>query len=240
MPRLHIRLALIALSAAALLAAPSPGAAQSRYDAGSFTVELPPGIQLALTSVNERPTARSETFAGVIPGEALVMVIHTSITGLPADSAMRSVRGYQQIRGDSARLHAAVNSARDTSQAAWRQTRRMLNDTSLSTRRAYLRQNGAVVAMGSRYISVGSDTREIVTPNRLTLRSPATVQIDTDLVLVGTVDVSVPRRGPADIWLVVYAAKQRTAESNTAATRMLDSFSITGAPTSVPVTPLTP
>jgi hypothetical protein len=142
----------------------------------------------------------------------------------------------QQIVGDSARRRAALQSGRDTSRAAQREMG-ALNDTSLAARRTMLRGTRATFVQGSRFVVLGGETREIVTDNRITLRSPATLRIDADLSLVGTADVSFPRRGPTEFWIVVYAVEKRTPESDAAAARMLDSFYVTGAPTSVPVTP---
>lgn len=235
MPRTRSHVVLIALLAAAMSCAARPAAAQNRYDAGSFTIELPQGVRLARTNVSQQATMRAESFTGGDPQNGAVLVIHTVLTGIPQDPALRTPAGVRQIVGDSARRRAALQS-RDTSRAAQRELG-MLNDTSLAARRAMLRGTRATFVQGSRFVFLGDETREIVTDNRVTLRSPATLRIDASLSLVGTADVSFPRRGRTEFWIVVYATEKRTPESDAAAARMLDSFHVTGAPTSVPVTP---
>lgn len=236
MPRTRSHVVPIALIAAAALCAVRPAAAQNRYDAGSFTIELPQGVRLARTNASQQPTMRTESFTGGDPQNGAVLVIHTVLTGIPQDPALRTPAGVQQIVGDSARRRAALQSARDTSHAA-QHALGSLNDTSLAVRRAMLQRTRATFVQGSRFVVLGGETREIVTGNRITLRSPAILRIDTNLSLVGTADVSFPRHGPTEFWIVVYATEKKSADSDAVAARMLDSFHVTGAPTSVPVTP---
>jgi hypothetical protein len=236
----HIRtyVMLVALGVAATPLAAQVADGGSRYDAGSFVIELPPGIRLARIHAAEFPTMRSESFVGGDLEHGAVMITHAVMTELPSDPAFRTPAGTRQALSDTARRRAAIQSAPDTSRALRNEFMQTLNDTSLATRRALLESTRAPLAQNaSRVVVLGTQTREIVTENRVTLRSSATLHIDNDLSLVGTADASMPCRGAGEFWIVIYATKTRTPESDAIAARMLDTFRLTGGPTTVETTP---
>lgn len=229
---------LVALGVAASPLAAQVADAGSRYDAGSFVIEPPPGIRLARINTTELPTMRSETFGGGDMEHGAVMIIHSVITGLPSDPTFRTPAGVRQVLSDTARRRAAVQSPPDTSRALLNELMKALNDTSLAARRALLASTRTPFAQNaSRVVVLGAQTREIVTENRVTLRSSATLHLNTDLSLVGTADASMPRRGAGEFWIVIYATRTRTPESDAIAVRMLDTFRLTGGPTTVEATP---
>jgi len=230
---------LVALDVAATPLAAQVADAGSRYDAGSFVIELPPGVRLARIHAAEFPTMRSESFVGGNPEHGAVMITHTVMTELPSDPAFRTPAGVRQVLSDTARRRAAIQSAPDTSRALRNEFMKQLNDTSLAARRALLERTRAPLAQNaSRVMVLGAQTREIVTDNRVTLRSSATWNLGPDLTLVGTADASLPRRGAGEFWVVIYATRVRTPESDAIAARMLDSFRVTGGPTTVETTSL--
>jgi hypothetical protein len=229
---------LLALAAVVVAAVPLRAQDTTPYEPGSFTLQVPRGITMARSHAQTLPAMQQETFMGGNPRLGLLSVIHTSMRGLPQDSRLRTGAGSDQLLRDTAKLRAAVSSARDTSGAAERELRRMNDDTTVAGRREILRANRDVFRRGSRTITVPAEAREIVTENRITLRSPMTISLGADMPpLSGVLDASVPRRGNMELWIVFYANKAEVPGFSEQAARVLDTFQITGGPTTAPVAP---
>jgi len=235
MPRFRT---LLALAAVAMAATPLRAQDTTPYEPGSFTLQVPRGIVMTRSHAAAQPSMRQETFMGGNPRLGLLSVIHTSMQGLPQDPRLRAGPGSDQLLRDTAQLRAAVSSARDTSRAAERELRRLNGDTTIAGRRAVLRANRDVFRRGARTITVPAEAREIVTDNRITLRSPMTISLGADMPpLAGILDASVPRRGNVELWIVFYANKAETPGFSADAARVLDTFQITGGATTAPVAP---
>jgi hypothetical protein len=209
------------LALAVLIAVAAPLHAQAsgvrRFDAGSFTIELPANVPfLTLVQSKEESGVRAEVFIGGNWRDVLVIMVHTWHPTSP-----ESQRAYAATMNQSVREVAAT-----------------LNDTSLTIRRALLRgrREGITSTCGCTFDE--SRTREIMADGRLTLRAPVTMRLPGRPIMAGTGDVSVARRQGLEGWMVLHVSLARTPERDAAAVRMLDSLHATGRPTSLPLTPM--
>jgi len=229
------------LALAVLVAAALPLRAQGGtvlYDAGSFTLQVPPGMAMLRNHATNAPNTRSERFMGGNERLGMVMVVHSTVQGVPQDPRLRSVAGTRPLLRDSATVRAAIGSPRDTSRALDRELHRELGDTTLAHRRQLLLQSREVFRSGSRTMTLPAEASEVVTENRITLRSPVSVSLGADMApLQGTADVSIPRRGDAEVWVVMYVNAANTPGVAATAARVLDTFRITGGPTTAPLAP---
>jgi hypothetical protein len=219
------------LALIALVAAAAPLHAQApRYDAGSFSIELPSGVaQLRLIRKVEDPASAFEGYvgAGVHRGSrVLVMVNRTMIRGLPSEVTRRDSAALRRLLADtsSARWREVRESRLDNSPAAQRVFALAMRDTSLAARRLGLQRAQALFSNGDGWIRTEGEGREIVREDLLALRLPVTVDLDAGLYR-GLVDISIARRG-MDTWTVIFAALEPTLTPalEAAAVRMLDSF----------------
>ncbi|HVG45868.1 MAG TPA: hypothetical protein VM890_14100, partial [Longimicrobium sp.] len=136
-----------------------------------------------------------------------------------------------RVLNDSA-LVARYVAFGDTSRAYRDKVRSALADTALDGRQYALRQVHATFSAVNQaaLLQVSGDPREIVTDERVTLRSPVTLRLQGMPPLHGTADLMVPRRGEMVLWIVVRAAPRRGPAFDAATERMLDSFRITERP----------
>src|SRR6185436_19465105 len=198
-PVSHMR---IPFAAAALLAAAVPLSAQNapthRFDAGSFVIELPRDVPgMTLINVRDDPTQRGEGFiGGTAARDVLVMVTHIQPRAVPNDTT------------------AAVRNVFE-----W-----LKSDTTLATQRVYLQTSRLPFVRATDWIMLDAQARELVTDERVALRSPMTLRLDNGTLFFGTADMLVSRRGGLETWLVAYLSRTRTPEHDAAAVRMLDSF----------------
>lgn len=216
----------------ALIVASAPLHAQSRprFDAGSFSIELPSGIdQLRLIRKVEDPSSAFEGYvgAGVLDGmRVLVMVNRTMIRGLPSEVTRRDSAALRRLLADTSHAgwRQVRESARDNSPAAQRVFALAMRDTSLAGRRVGLQRARALFANGDGWIRMEGEGREIVREDVLALRVSATVDLDVGPHR-GLADVAIARRG-MDTWTVIFAAlrPELTPALEAAAVRMLDSF----------------
>ena len=225
------------LASLTLAAVSAPLHAQySRYDGGTFTIELPSGIRtpLALVQRREDPANAFEAYLGTgqhLGMRGLVLVTRTRMLGLPNDRALVDSTMAERMRADTFGAHwrQLRGSRADTSAAARRTLEQMMSDTSVALRRRVLRRAHSLFPRGDATIQLEGEGREIVTEDRVTLRSLATVHLDSGPPLQGIADLTVSRRagGLLETWVVVYAASRRTPAAEAAAVRMLDSFRVT-------------
>ncbi|HKP77280.1 MAG TPA: hypothetical protein VJT67_17240 [Longimicrobiaceae bacterium] len=226
----------------ALVTASAPLRAQqrpARYDAGSFSLELPSGITgLRLVQRKQDPAQMFEGYVGFGNHggtRVLVMVNRTVHHALPGDPALRDSAAARRLLADtsSARWRRFRESPADNSPAGQRLFMQVMGDTSLAARRIMVQRLQFLFSHGNDWIRTEGDGREIVTEDRVALRSPATVDLDMG-TMRGTGDVSVSRRG-METWVVIFASAERTPALDGAAARMLDSFrATTAAPEATP------
>ncbi|HEX8693128.1 MAG TPA: hypothetical protein VF746_11950 [Longimicrobium sp.] len=218
---------------ALLAAAPSLPAQSTRpYDGGRFTIELPRGITgLTLIRKVEDPASAFEGYVGGGYDVGLVMVNRTVLRGVPRHPALADSAALRRLLTDTsaARVRQLREAPVDTSAAARRAFMQAMGDTSLATRRAGLELLQSLFVRGDDWIRLEGDGREIVTEDRVARRSPVTVDLDR-ASLHGIADISVPRQGGLEVWMVLYAAVERTPAVEAAAARMLDSFRVKPAP----------
>jgi len=215
----------------ALVAASAPLQAQqspARYDAGAFSLELPSGItQLHLVQRKQDPAQMFEGYVGVgvyRGTRVMVMVNHTVHRGLPGDPVLGDSAAARRLLADtsSARWRQFREAPLDNSAAGRRAFMQVMADTSLAMRRVAVERLQYLYSHGNDWIRTEGDGREIITEDRLTRRSPATVDLDSG-PMRGTADVSISRRG-METWTVIFAAAERSPALDAAAARMLDSF----------------
>jgi|GEM_PF-2465949 len=97
----------------------------------------------------------------------------------------------------------------------------------LANLRAVARQARAEMMQSQGDTRITGEAREILLPDRVTLRMPAANGRNGQ---AGTIDISVPRNGPLQVWTVSYQAKDRGPAADSAAARVLDSFRFTDRP----------
>jgi hypothetical protein len=223
-----------ALAALLLAAAPlhAQNAGMHRVRAGSFSLEVPAYIP-GLERVHEEELAghRFEMFGGGHVDESVVLVQQGRAAEFSTDTAgMRA--GLGRFYRDTALITRYVQALADTAHPEHGEIVRVLRDTTLVNRRWFLHQYRGMWATGSpsRWISISGEPREIVTDERIALRSPIRLQMGEGVPdLYGTVDVVIQRRGEVMVWIVAHAAQQRSAAFDEVTERVLDSFRITGA-----------
>lgn len=221
------------LSVAALLLAAAPLRAQDggvhRFYAGPFSIDLPAEIpELSLMHSGETAGTRVDVFGGGHVDDAVVVVSRSRIS-LPRDTVELRRLLRRGIR-DEARITRYLRMLSDTSQAVRNQILQEMNDTTLAARRLSLRQ-GRTMWMSMNpptWVQFSGEAREIVTADRVTLRSPVTLRIPELPPLYGTADMSIQRRGEPVVWIVAYATQRRTAAFDEASARMLSSFRVPG------------
>jgi hypothetical protein len=144
---------------------------------------------------------------------------------LPAGAPpMRLLRMVQ--RGDTIAMFVAEQGD-NTVMVMHRSLPEASGDTTLAARRGVLQLlYEGMLRMPDR-VSVNGEPREIVTADRVTLRMP-TVMRGGRVPEYGTTDLSVPRRGEAEMWMVTYASGTPAAGRDDTAVRVLDSFRLTG------------
>ena len=221
---------------AALLLAAAPLHAQDarprRFDGGTFSIELPAGLPaLQLMRAGGTATTESQIFGGRHVDGSAVVVMRSRLTGQGAADTAARRRDAMRVLNDSA-LIAQYVAFGDTSRAYRDKVRSALVDTALDGRQYALRQVHATFSAVNQaaFLEVSGDPREIVTDERVTLRSPVTLRLQGMPPLHGTADLMVPRRGEMVLWIVVRAAPRRGPAFDAATERMLDSFRITERP----------
>jgi hypothetical protein len=220
----------ILLAAAMLLAAaPLQGQNVHRVDAGPFSLELPaiiPGVELVYSG--ETAGTRLDGFAGGHVEDAVVAVFRLRFS-LPRDTTQMRI-ALRRVITDEALITRYVHVLGDTSQAVRDQILHQLSDTTLAARRLFLQQGRTTWTNANppTWVRFSGEAREIVTADRVTLRSPVTLRIDDLPPLYGIADMSVQRRGEPVVWIVAYASRQRTTAVDEAAARMLASFRTPG------------
>jgi hypothetical protein len=218
------------LTLAALLLAAAPLHAQNagthRFDGGTFSVELPAGIP-ALQLL--RDGGRTQIFGGRHADGSVVLVLRGRATGQVTDTASAR-RTLMRMSNDSAAVERRLQDLGDLSRRDPDAVLDALADTTLEARRFFLQQvHAAFVQFNQAEIGLSGDAREIVTDERVALRSPVTLRLAGSPPLQGTADVLIPRRGAMTmVWIVAYAAPRRTPAFDAAAQRTLDSFRVTG------------
>jgi hypothetical protein len=220
---------------AALLLAAAPLHAQAagmhRVSAGSFSIEVPAYIP-GLERVHEQTIGgqRVESFGGGHVDESVVMVQQARMAAFSTDTAgMRA--GMARFNLDTAVITRYVQALADTAHPEHDEIVRVLSDTTLANRRWFLHEYRRMWATphASRWILITGEPREIVTDDRIALRSPIRMQLGEGVPdLYGTVDVVIKRRGDTMVWLVAHAAQRRTPAFDAATERILDSFRVTG------------
>jgi hypothetical protein len=217
------RLALAALLLAAPLHAQNAG--MHRFDGGTFSVELPVGLP-ALQLLRE--SAKTQIFGGRNVDGSVVLVLRGRETGAVTDSALAR-RTLMRMSHDSATVERRLQDLGDLSRRDPDEVLDALADTTLEARRFFLQQvHAAFVELNQAEIGLSGDAREIVTDERVALRSPVTLRLAGSPPLQGTADVLIPRRGTMMVWIVAYAAPRRTPAFDAAAQHTLDSFRVTG------------
>lgn len=222
------------VSVALLMAAPIDG--QTRHDGGRFTIELPRGIpRLPLVRTAERPVHHVEAYAGGNQAVGMVMVMRILPLGARNAPVTEDSAALRQLLSDTsrARLEQYLEGPADTSAATRRVFAEVMNDTSLANRRTDLQSAWATFSLSNNWIRVEGDGREIVTEDRVSRRFPLTVTFGGETPMRGIADFSLTRGAPLEMWLVVYAAPERTPAVEAAAARMLDSFRVTPLPAAV-------
>lgn len=225
------------LALAALLLSAGPLAAQTapthRFDGGTFSIDLPayiPGLELLHQDVIAGQ--RLQWYGGGHVDGSVVMVMRGQPAAFSTDTAgMRA--NLMQVMHDTALITRYLHALSDTAHPEHEEIVRVMRDTTLTGRRWFLRQfRGTGVALNpSGWITLSGDPREIVTDERITLRSAVTLRLGEDLPpLYGTVDVLIQRRGESIVWMVAHAAKQRTPAFDAATERILASFRVNSPP----------
>lgn len=217
------------LTLAALLLAAAPLHAQNagmhRFDGGTFSIELPadvPALRLM------RDAGRFQIFGGRRVDGSVVLVLRGRATGQVVDTALAR-RTLTRISNDSALVNRRLQNLDDLSQADPDVVAELLADTTLENRRFTLQQLHAMLReFNQAELGLSGEPREIVTDERVALRSPVTLRLAGAPPLHGTADVLIPRRGTMMVWIVAYAAPRRTPAFDAAAQRTLDSFRVTG------------
>ena len=221
-----------AIAALLLAAAPlhSQDARPHRFEGGTFSIELPAGLPALQLLREGGTTTRVQFFAGRHLDGSVVVVMRSHSTGPAADTVGRRRRATQ-VLGDTALVNRYVEFG-DTSQAYRDSVRSALADTTLETRKFVLQQarTTLLAANQSAWIELTGAPREIVSDDRVTLRSPATLRLEGLPPLQGTVDMMIQRRGGMVLWIVARAAPRRTPAFDAATERILDSFRITQRP----------
>lgn len=221
------------LAVAALLLVASPLQAQNdrahRFDAGPFSIELPadiPGIELVYSG--ETAGTRLDGFAGGHVDDAVVAVFRARFS-LPRDTTELR-RTLRRVVADDALVTRYVRALSDTAQAVRDEILQAMSDTTLDARRVFLQRFRTtwMSANPPSWVQFSGDTREIVTADRVTLRSPVTLRIEDLPPVYGTADMSVQRRGEPVVWIVAYASQRRGTAFEQAAARMLASFRLPG------------
>jgi hypothetical protein len=221
-------LAVLLLAAVPLHAQP---AGMHRVGAGSFSMEVPSYIP-GLERVHEQTIAghHFESFGGGSVDESVVMVQQGRWASFSTDTAgMRA--GMSRFFRDTALIDRYLHALSDTAHPEHGEIVRVLRDTTLVTRRWILHQYRELWATpnASRWITISGEPREIVTDERIALRSLIRLQLGDGMPdLYGTVDVVIQRRGETMVWIVAHAAQQRTPAFDAATDRILDSFRVTG------------
>ncbi|HEX8903661.1 MAG TPA: hypothetical protein VF771_02325, partial [Longimicrobiaceae bacterium] len=105
-----------------------------------------------------------------------------------------------------------------------------ITDTSLATRRAFLQLARAGIGQQNTMRMTG-EPRELLQDDRVALRIPMAMESEGEKV-AGATEVSVPRRGPVTMWMVMVFSRETGASSAipAAVERVLDSFRLTGEP----------
>lgn len=106
------------------------------------------------------------------------------------------------------------------------ETRQQISDTSIATRRAVLQLLRAGMMEAAGEMRMTGDPTEIVRDDRLTMRAPVVLTTHGETIHT-TVDVSVARRGPMVMWMVMPVSERSTPQSTAVGQRALDSFSLT-------------
>lgn len=219
------------LLAAAMLLAAAPLQAQDvhRADAGPFSLELPavvPGVELI--SSGETAGTRLDGFAGGNVDDGVVAVFRARFS-LPRDTAQMRI-ALRRVVSDEALVTRYVRVLGDTSQAVRDEVLQVMSDTTLGARRLFLQRFRTTWTSANppSWVRFSGEAREIVTADRVTLRSPVTLRIDDLPPLYGMAGMSVQRRGEPVVWIVAYASQQRTAAVNETAARVLASFRTPG------------
>ncbi len=223
-----------AFALAALLLAAAPLHAQNarthRFDGGTFSIALPAGIP-ALRLVGEQSgMVHTQFFFGRHADGSAVLVMRLRSTGLGGDTTeMR--RTAERLTNDSTLIDQYVQSG-DTSRAYRDQVRRALADTALDGRQYLLRQVRATISAANQpaRLEFTGEPREIVTDERVTLRSRVTVRLRGLPPLHGTADMLVQRRGEMIVWIVAHVAPRRSPAFDAAAERVLASLRVAETP----------
>jgi hypothetical protein len=219
------------LALLALMAAAGPLHAQSsRFDASTFSMELPSGLgaSLRLVQKKEDPSSGFESHAGSgmhLGKQRLVLVNRTFMRGIPSDPVLADSAAMRRMLADpgTARWRQLMETPMDTSAAARGAYVEAMSDTSLAVRRAALHQMHSLFSREG-FIRLDGAGREIITEERVTRRAPVVLDMDNG-PLHGLADLTVSRHGGLwETWMVIYVSADRTAASEAAAVRMLNSF----------------
>jgi hypothetical protein len=114
-----------------------------------------------------------------------------------------------------------------------------MNDTTLATRRALLQlaRSGMDGAQGDMRIT--GEPEEVTRDDRVAIRMPVKMDVQGQPA-TGWAEVSIPRRGPVGMWMVMMASVTPGAADRKAVTEVMDSFRLTGdGPTSALAPPPT-
>jgi hypothetical protein len=222
-----------ALAALLLAAAPlhAQGARTHRFDGGTFSIELPAGIPALRLTRDVGTTIRYQLFGGRHADGSTVLVVRAqprpTWSEVEADTAERRRRAMR-LTNDSALIARYM----EYGTADHDEVRSALADTTLHSRRYVLREFRATLRALNQptRIELGGDPEEIVSDERVTLRSPVTLRLEGLPPLHGTADVMISRRGAMVLWIVTRAAPRRTPAFDAATERMLNSFRITARP----------
>jgi hypothetical protein len=105
--------------------------------------------------------------------------------------------------------------------------RQQIGDTSIATRRAVLQLMRAGMMEAAGEMRMTGEPVEIVRDDRVTLRSPVVATANGQTMRT-TIDISVSRRGPVSMWMVMPMREHPTPRGDAIGLRALDSFSLTG------------